>query len=197
LGRSVQEVSVAGLTDPQDIAAFDSAIDRLRHGAFVEAEAGFREVLRHEPNCVEARNNLAAALVEQHRLEAAAEQLREAVATRPDYTRARANLDHVEALLAAAQTNPTSPSQRNGNGGASQAPAATAAGDAPAPAAPSRPAAVSAPPAVKSDSAVVADAAVSKPSAAVKLKRRDRSSKRRRSLDDEEDEDVDSLFELP
>jgi chromosome segregation ATPase len=98
--------SVAGLDDPQAITVFTTAIEALRRGDFDVAEAGLREVLRIDPRCVEARNNLAAVLVEQHHLEAAAEQLREALAMRPDYTRARANLEHVEALLSNAHPAP-------------------------------------------------------------------------------------------
>jgi len=73
----------------------------LRHGDFASAEKTFREVVAICPKCVEARNNLAVALDQEQKRDAAVEQLREAVRIRPDYRRALENLERLQGGIGA------------------------------------------------------------------------------------------------
>jgi len=86
---------------PEGRAAFTSGLDALNRGDLTAAASSFGELVKAQPDCAEARNNLAAVLVEQGHIEDAAEQLRQALTTKPDYARARLNLQRVEAMLAA------------------------------------------------------------------------------------------------
>ncbi|MBI3786454.1 MAG: tetratricopeptide repeat protein [Deltaproteobacteria bacterium] len=88
--------SFAGLQDPVLADRFASGVKALQHGEYAAAEKAFGDVIAARPGCVEARNNLAVALDEQRRREAAIEQLREALRIQPDYERARTNLERLE-----------------------------------------------------------------------------------------------------
>ncbi len=92
---------------PEGRAAFTAALEALHRGDLSAAASSFGELVRTQPNCAEARNNLAAVLVEQGHIEDAAAQLRQALQAKPDYERARLNLQRVEAMQAArAQQTP-------------------------------------------------------------------------------------------
>ena len=80
---------------------FAAGLEALNRGDLTAAEEAFNELVRAQPDCAEARNNLAVVLVEQGRLDDAAEQLRRSVELRPDYPRARFNLERVEAMRSA------------------------------------------------------------------------------------------------
>jgi tetratricopeptide (TPR) repeat protein len=84
---------------PAGRAAFTAGVTALSRGDLTAASRIFEELVQLQPECAEARNNLAAVLVEQGRLAEAADQLRQAVELQPGYHRARVNLQRVEALL--------------------------------------------------------------------------------------------------
>jgi len=63
-----------------------NALARL--GRLREAEASFREALRHKPNYAEAHNNLGNALRDQRRFDESAASLRRALESRPGYAEA-------------------------------------------------------------------------------------------------------------
>lgn len=89
--------------DPSSRAAFATGVEALGRGDLPGAAARFEEIIRSSPDCAEARNNLAVVRVEQGRIDEAAYELRRALRARPDYYRARLNLERVEGLLAAQQ----------------------------------------------------------------------------------------------
>jgi hypothetical protein len=99
---------------PEGRATFSAGLAALARGDLSAASASFTVLIESEPDCAEARNNLAVVEVEQGRLAEAAEQLRRAVHLQPEYERAEMNLRRVEALLAEgvekapAQVHPTS-----------------------------------------------------------------------------------------
>lgn len=86
---------------PEGRAAFTAGLEALNRGDLTAAASSFAELVKAQPSCAEARNNFAAVLVEQGHIDDAAEQLRQALSTKPDYARARLNLQRVEAMLAA------------------------------------------------------------------------------------------------
>lgn len=102
--------SAAGDCLPSGRNTFVAGLDALNRGDLQGAASSFDELVKAQPECAEARNNLAVVLVEQGHLNAAAEQLRRALQLRPDYQRARLNLDRVEALLTAQQAPTPRPS---------------------------------------------------------------------------------------
>jgi len=88
---------------PSGRATFVKGVDALSRGDLAAAKQAFDDLVKEQPDCAEARNNLAAVLVEQGQLDAAAEQLRRALEIRPDYQRAQVNLERVQTMLAARQ----------------------------------------------------------------------------------------------
>lgn len=100
-----------GLADSRSAELFASGVKALQSGKFESAERAFRSVVGTSPGCVEARNNLAVALSEQQHVDAAVAQLREALRIRPDYERARLNLERLKSLRGRASGAPytTSP----------------------------------------------------------------------------------------
>jgi chromosome segregation ATPase len=84
--------------DPAVAAQFARGLEALQQGDVEAAERAFRAVIAVRPDAIEARNNLAVVLAEQRRLDAAVEQLHEALRIRPDYERAQANLTRLERL---------------------------------------------------------------------------------------------------
>lgn len=88
---------------PSGRSAFAAGLEALGRGDLPAAAARFDAIVKAQPDCAEARNNLAVVFVEQGRIDEAAYQLRRALRVRPDYYRARLNLERVEALLAAQQ----------------------------------------------------------------------------------------------
>lgn len=105
---------------PEGRATFIAGLEALARDDLPAASASFTALIESEPDCPEARNNLAVVEVEQGRLAEATEQLRRAVQLRPEYERAKMNLRRVEALLAErvekapAQVQPTSTPERAG-----------------------------------------------------------------------------------
>ena len=87
---------------------FTAGLEALSRGDLDTAATAFEALVREQPDCAEAHNNLAAVLVEQGHLADAAAELRQALRVQPDYQRARLNLTRVEALLAA-QPPPAAP----------------------------------------------------------------------------------------
>ena len=85
------EVSVAN--DPDSLHAL--AGERLRQGRFDEAAASFQEVLRLQPDCAGAWNNLGLALLHLGRTDAAELCFRQTVALQPDLAEAYNNLGFV------------------------------------------------------------------------------------------------------
>jgi hypothetical protein len=85
---------------PEGRASFTAGLEALARRGLSVAAGQFANLVQAQPDCVEARNNLAVVQVEQGQLNEAAEELRVAVRLRPDYERARVNLQRVEALLA-------------------------------------------------------------------------------------------------
>ena len=88
---------------PSGRETFAAGLEALDRGDLTAAATAFDALVQAQPDCAEARNNLAVVLVEQGRLSAAAEQLRRALELQPDYHRARLNLERVETLLGAKQ----------------------------------------------------------------------------------------------
>jgi hypothetical protein len=84
---------------PEGRSTFAAGLRALADGDLPAAAAQFNALVRVQPDCVEARNNLAAIEAQQGRLAEAAEQLRQVIQLRPDYQRARANLHRVGALV--------------------------------------------------------------------------------------------------
>ncbi len=100
------EAKSATLRDPRVAPRFASGLNVLQHGDFASAEKIFREVVAICPKCVEARNNLAVALDEEQKRDAAIEQLREALRIQPDYRRARENLERLQGGIGAPSGDP-------------------------------------------------------------------------------------------
>jgi hypothetical protein len=92
--------TAAATCPPEGRAVFAAGLEALARGALSAASARFAGLVQQQPDCVEAHNNLAVVEVEQGRLNEAAAELRAAMRLRPDYDRARLNLQRVEALLA-------------------------------------------------------------------------------------------------
>lgn len=92
--RSVSSAS----EDPAVAAQFARGLEALQRGEVEAAERAFRAVIAIRPDGVEARNNLAVVLAEQRRMDAAIEELREALRLQPEYERARSNLSRIERL---------------------------------------------------------------------------------------------------
>jgi len=105
---SILSFALAAAADcrPAGRETFTTGLDALARGDLRAATIAFEDLVRAQPDCAEARNNLAVVLVEQGRVEEAAEQLRRAVALSPDYQRARFNLARAEALLAEQRQRP-------------------------------------------------------------------------------------------
>ncbi|MFN8627874.1 MAG: tetratricopeptide repeat protein [Candidatus Binatia bacterium] len=79
---------------------FSEGLEALARGDLALAAAQFTALVQAQPDCAEARNNLAVVEVERGQLREAAAELRRALELRPDYDRARMNLQRVELLLA-------------------------------------------------------------------------------------------------
>jgi hypothetical protein len=126
---------------PEGRSTFAAGLQALADGDLPAAAAQFNAIVRVQPDCVEARNNLAAVEAEQGRLTEAAEQLRRVVQLRPDYRRARANLQRVGTLAPKAPTpspttaeptpTTTEPLPTVAQATATPEPAATAAAETP------------------------------------------------------------------
>src|SRR5215470_1436497 len=86
---------------PAGRSAFAAGLEALHRNDLPAAAKLFYQLVEEQPTCAEARNNLAVVFMEEGRGEEAAAQLREALQLKPDYPRARLNLQRVEALLAA------------------------------------------------------------------------------------------------
>jgi hypothetical protein len=88
---------------------YTEALEALGGGDLSTSARLLLALLDAQPDCAEARNNLAVVFVEQGRFEDAAEQLRAALRVRPDYQLARRNLERLDAiLLARARPTPQS-----------------------------------------------------------------------------------------
>jgi len=113
---------------PEGRQQFRAGLEALAHHDLAVAAAQFTALVQAQPDCAEARNNLAVVQVEQGRLSEAAAELRRALELRPDYERARVNLHRVEMLLAqrARATPPPGPTAPGGGLQAAAVPAATA-----------------------------------------------------------------------
>jgi hypothetical protein len=92
--------TAAATCPPEGRTVFAAGLEALARGALSVAAARFADLVQQQPGCVEAHNNLAVVEAEQGRLNEAAAELRAAMRLRPDYERARLNLQRVEALLA-------------------------------------------------------------------------------------------------
>jgi len=79
-------------------SVFRSGVEALRRGDLPAAAQVFGYLVAKEGGSAEVRNNLAVVLAERGQIDAAAEQLRRALELRPDYQRARLNLERVQAL---------------------------------------------------------------------------------------------------
>ena len=82
-------------------SAFQSGVEALSRGDLPAAAQMFDDLVASEGGSAEVRNNLAVVLAERGQIDAAAEQLRRALELRPDYQRARLNLERIQALSAA------------------------------------------------------------------------------------------------
>lgn len=87
--------------EPSAEATFAAGLEALGRGDMRAAEASFTALTKLQPDSAEGWNNLAVVLTEQDRTAAARDALHRALELRPDYDRARVNLQRVEALLAA------------------------------------------------------------------------------------------------
>lgn len=96
-------ISATAQCDPAGRPTFAAGLKALSSKDLPAAAKAFGDLVKAQPNCAEARNNLAVVLVEQGHIAAAAEQLRLALQARPDYKRARVNLDRVDAMLKSAR----------------------------------------------------------------------------------------------
>ena len=85
---------------PEGRKQFAEGLEALARGDLAAAAAQFTVLVQVQPDCAEAHNNLAVVQVEQGRLREATVELRRALELRPDYERARVNLQRVELLLA-------------------------------------------------------------------------------------------------
>ena len=81
---------------PSGRPTFAAGLEALSRGDLQTAFARFEELVKEQPDCTEARNNLAVVLFEMGLPEEADKQLRQAVELNPDYQRARFNLRKVE-----------------------------------------------------------------------------------------------------
>ncbi len=81
---------------PSGRSTFAAGLEALNRGDMKTAFARFEEVVKEQPDCAEARNNLAVVLFEMGAPDEADKQLRQAVELNPDYARARSNLRRVE-----------------------------------------------------------------------------------------------------
>jgi tetratricopeptide (TPR) repeat protein len=108
-GRSVISMCAALLPQPRastperssSARVFRSGVEALSRGDWPAAAQVFGYLVAKESGSAEVRNNLAVVLAERGHIDAAAEQLRRALELRPDYQRARLNLERVQALRAA------------------------------------------------------------------------------------------------
>ena len=126
---------------PEGRGTFTAGLRALADGDLPVAAAQFDALVRAQPDCVEARNNLAAVEAQQGSFTEAAEQLRRVIQLRPDYQLARANLARIGALapkapapsLTTAKPTPTTtePLPTAAQATATPAPAATAAAETP------------------------------------------------------------------
>jgi hypothetical protein len=91
---------------PSGRAIFAAGLDALSRGDLPTAHARFDELVKAQPNCAEARNNLAVVLFEMGQVEEADAELRRAVELNPSYPRARANLRRVEAVFQGQKVKP-------------------------------------------------------------------------------------------
>ena len=82
-------------------SAFQLGVEALSRGDLPAAAKMFDDLVKGGGGSAEVRNNLAVVLAERGQIDAAAEQLRRALELRPDYQRARLNLERVQALRAA------------------------------------------------------------------------------------------------
>ena len=82
-------------------SAFQLGVEALSRGDLPAAAKMFDDLVEGGSDSAEVRNNLAVVLAERGQIDAAAEQLRRALELRPDYQRARLNLERVQALRAA------------------------------------------------------------------------------------------------
>jgi tetratricopeptide (TPR) repeat protein len=80
---------------------FRSGVEALSRGDLPAAAQVFGYLVAKESGSAEVRNNLAVVLAERGQIDAAAAQLRRALELRPDYQRARLNLERVQALRGA------------------------------------------------------------------------------------------------
>jgi Flp pilus assembly protein TadD len=69
---------------PEGRSTFTAGLRALAGGDLPAAAAQFNALVRVQPDCVEARNNLAAVEAQQGRFTEAAEQLRRVIQLRPD-----------------------------------------------------------------------------------------------------------------
>jgi hypothetical protein len=79
---------------------FAAGLEALSAGDVAAAAKSFYILVETQPDCAEARNNLAVAFVEEGRLDDAKAQLNAALRVRPDYPLARRNLVRLDTMLA-------------------------------------------------------------------------------------------------
>ena len=91
---------------PSGRATFAEGLEALSRGDMHTAFARFEKLVQEQPDCAEARNNMAVVLFEMGLPEEADKQLRQAVELNPDYQRARSNLRRVEASFHGETTKP-------------------------------------------------------------------------------------------
>jgi negative regulator of sigma E activity len=91
---------------PSGRDSFAAGLEALSRGDLQTAYGRFDELVKAQPDCAEARNNLAVVLFEMGRPEEADKQLRQAVELNPDYQRARFNLRRVEGSFRGEATKP-------------------------------------------------------------------------------------------
>ena len=101
---------------PSGQATFAAGLEALNSGDLDTAHTRFEELVKEQPNCMEARNNLAVVLFEMGRPEEADAQLRQAVELNPDYRRARSNLRRVEGSFRGQATKPEIETALTGEG---------------------------------------------------------------------------------
>jgi tetratricopeptide (TPR) repeat protein len=91
---------------PSGRTTFAEGLAALGRGDLQTAFARFEKLVQEQPDCAEARNNLAVVLFEMGLHEEADKQLRQAVELNPDYQRARFNLRRVEKSFHGAAPKP-------------------------------------------------------------------------------------------
>jgi hypothetical protein len=91
---------------PEGRKQFTEGLEALDRGDLAVAARKFTTLVQAQPDCPEAHNNLAVVQVEQGLLREAVVELRRALELRPDYDRARVNLQRAQMLLAQ-QAGPT------------------------------------------------------------------------------------------